>query len=383
MGAFRKKHPLLKGVSGSLYDLPCPPNLSVFWNFGSLLGVFLASQILTGMLLASHYTPSAELAFSSIVHIMRDVEGGWVIRLIHANGASFFFLCLYVHIGRGMYYGSYLSVEGWNVGVLMLLLSMAIAFTGYVLPWGQMSYWGANVIINLFSAIPFVGQMLVEWLWGGYTVCNATLQRFFMLHFFMPFFLVFLAAVHLVFLHESGANNPLGVKVENCHIPFHPYYVWKDLLGFIVMWLGLAVVCCFWPFTLMDPTNFCEADSMVTPTHIQPEWYFLFAYTILRAVPNKAGGVLGLVLSVVVLFIVPKLHWGRFRSMAFYPICRVLFWCFVCNFVLLTWLGSCVVEEPYITASQVSSVVYFSYFFLMPVFMAIQDWMLSKSSVGL
>nr|ANQ92702.1 cytochrome b [Anadara pilula] len=367
----RKRYGLLEGVSKNIIDLPCPPNLNMFWNFGSLLGVFLMSQIGSGILLACHYVPSSEGAFLSVAHIMRDVQSGWTIRFIHANGASFFFACLYVHVGRGLYYGSYLSQSGWNIGVVLLLISMAIAFTGYVLPWGQMSYWGATVIVNMFSAIPLVGGEVVEWMYGGFVVCDATLKRFFVFHFIMPLILVLIVVVHLLFLHETGASNPLGVSTF--FVPFHPYYSWKDLLGVSVAWFLLSVVCFFFPYLFMDPVNLIPANPMKTPPHIQPEWYFLFAYSILRAVPSKVGGIIALVMSVLILFLVPFFHTGKFRGLAFYPSCRVVFWWFVCNFIFLTWLGSMDVEEPFISAGQVSTCIYFSYFVVIPTMMVVED----------
>nr|ALJ11027.1 cytochrome b [Anadara vellicata] len=323
------------------------------------------------LLSVSYHNLISELAFASVVHIMRDVQYGWIIRFIHANGASFFFMFLYAHIGRGMYYGSYFSLAGWNVGVVLFIMSMAIAFTGYVLPWGQMSYWGATVIINMFSAIPYVGKSIVEWMWGGYVVCDATLKRFFVFHFLMPLIMVLVVSVHLIFLHEAGASNPLGVGTYS--VPFHPYYTWKDLLGVSIAWFALAGVCFFYPYLFMDPTNLTPANSMKTPPHIQPEWYFLFAYSVLRAVPNKAGGIVALMMSVLVLFLVPFLHTGKFRGLAYYPVCRVLFWCFVCNFIFLTWVGSMDVKEPFIFAGQVSTCIYFGYFILLPFIMILED----------
>nr|YP_009114567.1 cytochrome b [Tegillarca granosa]AID49104.1 cytochrome b [Tegillarca granosa] len=378
--SFRKRYKFLRVVNNNVIDLPCPPNLTVWWNFGSLLGVFLVSQILTGLLLACHYMPSSDGAFSSVMHIMRDVQYGWIIRFVHANGASFFFMFLYAHIGRGLYYGSYFNLAGWNVGVVLLLMSMSIAFTGYVLPWGQMSYWGATVITNMFSAIPVVGNNIVEWMWGGYVVCDATLKRFFVFHFIMPLIMVVVVCVHLVYLHEMGASNPLGVSTYS--VPFHPYYTWKDLVGVSVAWFGLSVVCFFLPYVFMDPTNFFPANPMKTPRHIQPEWYFLFAYSVLRAVPNKAGGIVALLLSVMVLFLVPFIHTGKFRGLAYYPCCRVLFWCFVCNFLFLTWVGSMDVKEPFIFAGQVSTCLYLSYFVLFPILMIVEDWFLSSEGLG-
>lgn len=371
MKVIRKRNWILKVLNDSVYDLPCPPNLTIWWNFGSLLGVFLVSQIITGILLACHYNPSREEAFSSVVHIIRDVQCGWIIRFVHANGASFFFMFLYAHIGRSLYFGSYLNRAGWNIGVVLLFISIAIAFTGYVLPWGQMSYWGATVIINIFSVIPFFGQRIVEWIIGGYVVCDATLKRFFVFHFLLPLIIVLIVALHLVYLHEGGANNPLGVST--CTVPFHPYYTWKDLWGVRVAWFFFRVVCFYFPYLFMDPVNLTPIDSIKTPPHIQPEWYFLFAYRVLRAVPNKAGGIIALIISVLVLFFLPFLHVGNFKGLRFYPICRLLFWCFVCNFIFLTWVGRIDVEEPFISAGQVSTVIYFGYFVLIPLIIFAED----------
>nr|YP_010580821.1 cytochrome b [Coralliophila richardi]UZT26954.1 cytochrome b [Coralliophila richardi] len=363
----RKVHPVLKVINGALIDLPAPPNLSMWWNFGSLLGLCLVIQILTGLFLAMHYTAHIDLAFSSVIHISRDVAYGWLIRALHANGASWLFICLYFHIGRGMYYGSYLYTHTWNIGVILLLLIMGTAFLGYVLPWGQMSFWGATVITNLLSAVPYVGKMLVEWVWGGFAVDNATLTRFFALHFLLPFLIVGLAILHMLFLHTTGSNNPLGVNSDSEKVPFHSYYTFKDLVGFIIVIYLLSVLALLSPQLLSDPENFIPANPLVTPVHIQPEWYFLFAYAILRSIPNKLGGVLGLVSSVLILFILPYTHMGKFRSSAFYPFCQVLFWFHVGVFLVLTWVGSCPVEAPYEQIGQIYTVLYFSYFLLNPL----------------
>nr|AHA82036.1 cytochrome b [Aegypius monachus] len=316
----RKSHPLLKMINNSLIDLPTPPNISIWWNFGSLLGICLLTQILTGLLLAMHYTADTSLAFSSVAHTCRNVQYGWLIRNLHANGASFFFICIYLHIGRGLYYGSYLYKETWNTGIVLLLTLMATAFVGYVLPWGQMSFWGATVITNLFSAIPYIGQTLVEWTWGGFSVDNPTLTRFFALHFLLPFVIAGLTLIHLTFLHESGSNNPLGI-ISNCDkIPFHPYFSFKDILGFMLMLLPLTTLALFSPNLLGDPENFTPANPLVTPPHIKPEWYFLFAYAILRSIPNKLGGVLALAASVLILLLIPFLHKSKQRTSTFRPL---------------------------------------------------------------
>nr|ACF75184.1 cytochrome b [Anisognathus igniventris] len=355
----RKNHQILKIINDALIDLPTPSNISTWWNFGSLLGVCLITQIVTGLLLAMHYTADTNLAFSSVAHMCRDVQFGWLIRNLHANGASFFFICIYLHIGRGIYYGSYLNKETWNVGVVLLLTLMATAFVGYVLPWGQMSFWGATVITNLFSAIPYIGQTLVEWAWGGFSVDNPTLTRFFALHFLLPFVIVGLTLVHLTFLHETGSNNPMGIPSDCDKIPFHPYYTIKDILGFVLMLSLLVSLALFSPNLLGDPENFTPANPLVTPPHIKPEWYFLFAYAILRSIPNKLGGVLALAASILVLFLMPLLHTSKLRSMTFRPLSQVLFWSLVTNVLILTWVGSQPVEHPFIIIGQLASFTYF------------------------
>nr|AEL17411.1 cytochrome b [Paradoxornis guttaticollis] len=356
----RKNHPILKIVNDALIDLPTPSNISSWWNFGSLLGMCLIMQIITGLLLAMHYTADTALAFSSVAHMCRDVQFGWLIRNLHANGASFFFICIYLHIGRGFYYGSYLNKETWNVGVILLLTLMATAFVGYVLPWGQMSFWGATVITNLFSAIPYIGQTLVEWAWGGFSVDNPTLTRFFAIHFLLPFVITGLTLVHLTLLHETGSNNPLGIPSDCDKIPFHPYYSTKDLLGFALMFIPLATLALFAPNMLGDPENFTPANPLATPPHIKPEWYFLFAYAILRSIPNKLGGVLALAASVLVLFLIPLLHTSKLGSMTFRPLSQILFWTLVTNLLILTWVGSQPVEHPFIIIGQLASLSYFT-----------------------
>ena len=369
----RKTHPILKIVNGAVVDLPAPSNLSVWWNFGSLLGLCLGIQILTGLFLAIHYTAHVDLAFRSVVHISRDVSYGWLLRALHANGASWFFICIYFHIGRGIYYGSYLYQHTWNIGVILLFLTIGTAFLGYVLPWGQISFWGATVITNLLSAVPYVGKILVEWVWGGFAVDNATLTRFFTLHFLLPFAIAGITILHLLFLHETGSNNPLGLNRDGEKIPFHSYYSFKDLVGFVALLFFLSLIVLFSPQLLTDPENFIPANPLVTPVHIQPEWYFLFAYAILRSIPNKLGGVLGLVGSIAVLFIIPLIHSGKFRSLAFYPLNQILFWCFVGIFLILTWIGSCPVEAPYEQIGQVFTGLYFLYFVLSPLAQIIWD----------
>nr|YP_010166096.1 cytochrome b [Carcharhinus brachyurus]QRV60056.1 cytochrome b [Carcharhinus brachyurus] len=364
----RKTHPLLKIMNQALVDLPAPSNISLWWNFGSLLGLCLAIQILTGLFLAMHYTADISMAFSSVVHICRDVNYGWLIRNMHANGASLFFICVYLHIARGLYYGSYLYKETWNIGVILLFLLMATAFVGYVLPWGQMSFWGATVITNLLSAFPYIGDMLVQWIWGGFSVDNATLTRFFAFHFLLPFLILALTVIHLLFLHETGSNNPLGINSDADKISFHPYFSYKDLLGFFVMIFFLATLALFMPNLLGDAENFIPANPLVTPPHIKPEWYFLFAYAILRSIPNKLGGVLALLFSIFILMLVPLLHTSKQRSIIFRPMTQVFFWLLVANSIILTWIGGQPVEQPFIMVGQIASISYFSLFLIIMPF---------------
>nr|ABC02031.1 cytochrome b [Capra sibirica] len=359
MTNIRKTHPLMKIVNNAFIDLPTPSNISSWWNFGSLLGICLILQILTGLFLAMHYTSDTTTAFSSVTHICRDVNYGWIIRHMHANGASMFFICLFMHVGRGLYYGSYIFLQTWNIGVLLLFATMATAFMGYVLPWGQMSFWGATVITNLLSAIPYIGTSLVEWIWGGFSVDKATLTRFFAFHFILPFIIMALAMVHLLFLHETGSNNPTGIPSNTDKIPFHPYYTIKDILGATLLILALMLLVLFTPDLLGDPDNYTPANPLNTPPHIKPEWYFLFAYAILRSIPNKLGGVLALALSILILVLVPFLHTSKQRSMMFRPISQCMFWILVADLLTLTWIGGQPVEYPYIIIGQLASIMYF------------------------
>nr|YP_009526730.1 cytochrome b [Ornebius bimaculatus]AXY63935.1 cytochrome b [Ornebius bimaculatus] len=362
--SMRSNHPLLKIFNNALIDLPTPINISSWWNFGSLLGLCLMMQIMTGIFLAMHYTSNIDLAFQNINHICRDVNNGWLIRTLHANGASFFFICLYLHVGRGIYYNSFNLMYTWNVGVIILFLTMATAFMGYVLPWGQMSFWGATVITNLVSAIPFLGKDLVQWIWGGFAVDNATLNRFFTFHFMLPFIISAFVMIHLLFLHQTGSNNPLGFNSNIDKIPFHPYFTFKDIMGFIILLSTLIILSLMHPYLLSDPDNFIPANPLVTPIHIQPEWYFLFAYAILRSIPNKLGGVIALVLSISILFIFPLMPKNKFKTNQFYPINQMLFWSLLSTIILLTWIGARPVEEPYIIIGQILTILYFNLYLL-------------------
>nr|YP_001994300.1 cytochrome b [Leptochilichthys agassizii]BAG49396.1 cytochrome b [Leptochilichthys agassizii] len=376
MASLRKTHPLLKIMNSAFIDLPAPSNISAWWNFGSLLVLCLIAQILTGLFLAMHYTADISTAYSSVTHICRDVTYGWLIRSMHANGASFFFICLYIHIARGLYYGSYLYQETWNVGVILFLLTMVTAFVGYVLPWGQMSFWGATVITNLMSAVPYIGNDLVQWIWGGFAVDSATLTRFFAFHFLFPFVIVAATVIHFLFLHETGSTNPTGLDSDADKITFHPYFLYKDILGMAALLAALTTLALFWPNLLGDPDNFTPANPLMTPPHIKPEWYFLFAYAILRSIPNKLGGVLALLASVLILLVVPILHTSKQRGLTFRPVTQLLFWAMVANMLILTWIGGMPVEDPYILIGQVASALYFSLFL---IFTPIAGWAENKA----
>nr|YP_009073580.1 cytochrome b [Aeolesthes oenochrous]BAP59130.1 cytochrome b [Aeolesthes oenochrous] len=374
----RKQSPILKIINSSLIDLPTPANINTMWNFGSLLGLCLIIQIITGIFLAMHYCPQIDLAFNSVAHICRNVNYGWLIRTLHANGASFFFICLYIHIGRGIYYSSYNLMETWMIGVTLFFLVMGTAFLGYVLPWGQMSFWGATVITNLLSAIPYLGYTIVQWLWGGFAVDNATLTRFFAFHFLFPFIVTALVMIHLLFLHQTGSSNPLGTNSNIDKIPFHPYFSLKDIVGFLIMGFALTFLTLSWPYLLGDPDNFTPANPLVTPVHIQPEWYFLFAYAILRSIPNKLGGVVALVMSIAILYLLPFMNKKKFSSTQFYPVNKLLFWLLFTIILMLTWIGARPVEDPYILTGQILTLMYFSYFIVSPFTAKIWDMIIFK-----
>jgi len=368
----RTTHPLIKIINRALIDLPTPSNISSLWNFGSLLGLCLGLQLITGIFLAIHYTSDISLAFSRVVHITRDVNNGWLIRTLHANGASFFFICLYTHVGRGIYYGSYNLITTWTIGVIILFLVIGTAFIGYVLPWGQISFWGATVITNLVSAIPYLGNIIVQWIWGGFAVDNATLTRFFTFHFILPFIVLAIVIIHLLFLHQSGSSNPLGLNINIDKISFHPYFSWKDIIGFIVFITILSLITIINPYILGDPDNFIPANPLVTPVHIQPEWYFLFAYAILRSIPNKLGGVVFLIMSIAILLILPFSQKNLVKGYQFFIVNKIIFWFYVNIVILLTWIGARPVENPYIILGQSLTVIYFLYFITNPII--IQKW---------
>nr|YP_011032077.1 cytochrome b [Carinata recurvata]WRH31307.1 cytochrome b [Carinata recurvata] len=371
--ALRKNNPLIKIINYSLIDLPTPSNLSSWWNFGSILGICLTIQLISGIFLSMHYTANIEMAFMSVNHITRDVNYGWMMRTTHSNGASLFFICLYIHTGRGMYYGSFNYIKTWMMGIIMLLTTMATAFLGYVLPWGQMSFWGATVITNLLSAIPYIGSMMVNWLWGGFAVDNATLSRFFSLHFMLPFLIIMMTIIHLFFLHTTGSNNPIGINSNIDKIPFHPYFSIKDLMGFTIMLTLLFTLNLLEPYMLSDPDNFIQANPMVTPIHIQPEWYFLFAYAILRSIPNKLGGVLALFLSILILTILPFSMKMKFKGLMFYPVNQLNFWLFISVVILLTWIGARPVELPFTSTGLMLTIMYFMYFIIDPMLIKLWD----------
>lgn len=357
---FRKSSPVLKIINNSLIDLPTPSNISNWWNFGSLLGLCLFIQLITGIILSIHYTANIRIAFERIIHICRNINYGWLLRTIHANGASLFFICLYLHIGRGIYYSSYSLKFTWTIGILIFFLTIATAFLGYVLPWGQISFWGATVITNLISAIPYIGYNIVLWIWGGFAIENATLTRFYSFHFILPFIITIIVIIHLLFLHQTGSNNPLGINRNIDKIYFHPFFSWKDIIGFNIIIILLISIVLISPYLLSDPDNFLLANPLVTPIHIQPEWYFLFAYAILRSIPNKLGGVIALLLSILIFIVFPIIK-KNILSSNFYPLNKILFWIFFQLFILLTWIGINPVEPPFIIIGQILTLLYFMY----------------------
>ncbi len=371
----RKRNPLLL-IINSLVELACPKNISSLWRFGSILGLCLITQILTGIFLAIYFAADIRLAFDSAIYISRDVNYGWIIRNIHANGASIFFICLYIHTGRGLYYGSYILKETWLIGVTLLLLTILTAFLGYVLPWGQISYWAATVITNLLSAIPYLGERVVKWIWGGFSVRNPTLTRFYALHFLFPFIISALSLLHILFLHETGSNNPLGLNSKNESIKFRIYFSVKDTIGFYLIWIALGFIVLFYPMILIDPENFIPANPLVTPTHIQPEWYFLPIYAILRSIPNKLGGVVALIISIAILYFLPFLPKEWKRSRRINSMMKILFWSLVSRFLILIWIGRKPVEAPFEIIGQVFTVIYFSIFLIINFIQKLWIWII-------
>jgi ubiquinol-cytochrome c reductase cytochrome b subunit len=385
-----KSHPLLKLVNSYVIDSPQPSNLSYLWNFGSLLAFCLVIQIITGVTLAMHYNPSVLEAFNSIEHIMRDVNNGWLIRYLHSNTASAFFFLVYLHMGRGLYYGSYRSPRTlvWALGIVIFLLMIVTAFLGYVLPYGQMSLWGATVITNLMSAIPWIGQDIVEFLWGGFSVNNATLNRFFALHFVLPFVLAAVVLMHLIALHDSaGSGNPLGVSGNYDRLPFAPYFVFKDLVTIFIFIIILSVFVFFMPNALGDSENYVMANPMQTPPAIVPEWYLLPFYAILRSIPNKLLGVIAMFSAILIIMAMPFTDLSRSRGIQFRPLSKIAFYIFVANFLILMVLGAKHVESPFIEFGQISTVIYFShYLIIVPLISLLENSLIelsimSKSSI--
>jgi len=358
-------------INNSLLKLPTPVNISYWWNFGSLLGLFLFIQIVRGFFLSIHYCPNTEYAFNSIIHIIQNINLGWLFHNIHINGASIFFICIYIHIRRGLYYNSYKLYNVWLIGVSIYLISIATAFLGYVLPWGQISFWGATVITNLVSTIPYIGNLIVQWIWGGFSINNATLNRFYSIHFILPFVILIIVLIHLFFLHLRGSSNPLGTNGNLNKISFHIYFTVKDIYGFMVFFLIFFFINLETPYIFRDPDNFLPANPIVTPIHIQPEWYFLFAYAILRSIPNKLGGVIALLSSIVILYFLPLIY-VKFNTLIFYPVNQFIYWIFINIFILLTWAGAQPIEAPYIFIRQSLSCCYFIYFFIS--FLLIKIW---------
>jgi ubiquinol-cytochrome c reductase cytochrome b subunit len=374
------KNNLLAILNNHIVDYPTPVNLNYWWNFGVLAGLCLVIQLVTGIFLAMHYTPHIDYAFLSVEHIMRDVNNGWLLRYIHANGASMFFIVVYTHMLRGLYYGSYMAPrqELWLSGVTLFVLMMATAFMGYVLPWGQMSFWGATVITNLFSAIPGVGEAITLWLWGGFSVDNATLNRFFSLHYLVPFLIAAVSLIHLVLLHENGSNNPLGIDSKSGgKLPFYPYFYIKDLFTFILFLFIFSLFIFFMPNSLGHPDNYIPANALVTPPHIVPEWYFLPFYAILRSIPNKLGGVIAMGLAIAILYLLPFINSSKVRSTFFRPLYKIFFWIFVVNGFILGWIGQNVVEYPYVEIGQFSTILYFALLLgILPYFSIIENFLL-------
>ena len=375
------KYTIFSLVNDHLISYPTPINIHYAWNFGFLSSICLIVQILTGIFLAMHYTPHIDLAFASVEHIMRDVNYGWLLRYLHANGASMFFVIVYIHVFRGIYFGSYVKPKQWVwlVGVLILLLMIITAFIGYVLPWGQMSLWGATVITNLVSAIPIIGNSIVAWLWGGFSVDNATLNRFFSLHYLLPFVIVAMSLLHITLLHQDGSNNPLGIETKVDKINMFPYFIIKDFLGLVFFFIVFCIFVYFFPNVLGHSDNYIEANPMVTPAHIVPEWYFLPFYAILRSIPHKLGGVIAMLASILILAALPWIHSTEIRSSRFRPIYKFFFGILLSCCLLLGWIGGMPVEDPYIIIGQILSIFYFLFFiFFIPVLGQFEKFLLFK-----
>jgi ubiquinol-cytochrome c reductase cytochrome b subunit len=362
----RKTHQPISILNSTLIDLPSPSNIPYWWNIGSLLGICLISQTITGILLAIHFTPNTESSFDTIRHIIRNVNNLWIIRLIHINGASLFFSLIYLHIARSLLFASFTNKNIWASGIILLLTLIATAFLGYVLPWGQISFWAATVITNLLSAIPYIGKITVQWIWGGFSVSNPTLTRFYTFHFILPFIIIIIATIHIIILHQTGSSNPLGLPPNTDKSSFHPFFSWKDLLGLLVISTLFIQLTLNFPFNLRDPDNFNPANPIITPPHIQPEWYFLFAYAILRSIPNKLGGVIALTLSILSLIIIST-QTIKHKTLKLLPLKKTITWLLITSFLLLTWLGAQPVETPYEVISQIITILYFLLILINPI----------------
>lgn len=369
---------LIHKFNSNLIKLPTPINISYWWNFGSLLGFLLFIQFVSGILLSLHYCPNINLAFDRIIHIIQNINRGWLIHNIHINGASIFFICIYSHIARNLYFHSFNLTLTWIAGVTTFILAIATAFLGYVLPWGQISFWGATVITNLLTTIPYLGTLIVEWLWGGFAINNATLNRFFSFHFIIPFIITLFVMLHLLYLHDSGSKNPLGINRNLNKIPFHIYFTLKDILGFLIIRILFIIINFQYPYIFRDPDNFIPANPLSTPPHIQPEWYFLFAYAILRSIPNKLGGVIALVLSILILY---TYRWTKYhyKTNSFYPFNQLLYWIFINTFIILTQIGAQPIEYPFINISLIFSIIYFTYFIFSHIIYKIWDSIIIES----
>lgn len=362
----------------SFINLPTPININYIWNFGSILGIFLIIQIISGLFLSIHYCPNINIAFYRISNIIKDINSGWLIRLIHINGASFYFLIIYLHIARNLFYYSFKLIQVWSIGVSILFLSIATAFLGYVLPWGQISFWGAIVITNLISAIPYIGQFTVEWIWGGFSINNDTLNRFYSFHFILPFIILLIVFIHLIILHITGSSNPIHSKINIYKINFHPYFTIKDLITIIFTFIIFILINLQLPFILRDPDNFKIANPIITPIHIKPEWYFLFAYSILRTIPNKLGGVIILFISIFILYIIPLINSNNLKNNKFYFINKFIYWWFINIFIILTWLGGQIIEYPYTNLNIFFTLIYFIYIIISLYINNIWDLILKK-----